>query len=43
MNQNFIYPLDGYEPVIATWLWAMQDTRQRTLESLVGLDEQIVN
>jgi len=43
MNQNIIRQLDGYEPVIATWLWALQDTRQRTLDSLEGLDDQIVN
>jgi uncharacterized damage-inducible protein DinB len=43
MSQNFIHPLDDYEPVIATWLWALQDTRQRTLESLEGLDDQIFN
>jgi len=43
MNQNFINPLDGYEPVIATWLWALQDTRQRSLESFKGLNDQAVN
>jgi len=43
MNQNFIHPQDGYEPDIATWLWALQDTRQRSLESFEGLDDQTVN
>jgi len=43
MNQNFIHPLDGYEPVIAIWLWALQDTRQRSLDSFEGLDDPTVN
>ena len=43
MNQNFVLPFDGYDPVIATWLWALQDTRQRSLTSFEGLDDQTVN
>jgi len=43
MVQNIIQPLDAYEQGIGTWLWALQDTRKRTLESLEGLDDQTVN
>lgn len=43
MEQNIINPLSGFEPVIGTWLWALQDSRQRTLDLLNGLDDQTVN
>jgi len=43
MNQNLINPLDGYEPAIATWLWALQDARQRSLDSFKGLNDQTLN
>ena len=32
-----IVPLAGYEPEEGRWLWAMQDTREQTLNSLEGL------
>jgi uncharacterized damage-inducible protein DinB len=32
-----VLPLPGYEPEIGRWLWAFQDTRQQTLDSLDGL------
>lgn len=32
-----VLPLPGYEPEIGRWLWAMQDTRERTLRGLEGL------
>lgn len=43
MKQNSLHPLEGYEPAIGTWLWALQDTRRRTLDSFKGLDDQTVN
>ncbi|MDQ3705763.1 MAG: DinB family protein [Chloroflexota bacterium] len=30
-------PLHGYDPEVGRWLWALQDTRDRTLKSLEGL------
>jgi len=36
-------PLDGFDPEVGAWLWAFQDTRQRTLEALAGLDDETVN
>jgi uncharacterized damage-inducible protein DinB len=32
-----VMALPGYEPEIGRWLWALQDTRDRTLQSLDGL------
>jgi len=43
MEVNFVIPLDGYPPGIGKWLWALQDTRQRTLDSLQELDNAIIN
>ena len=43
MEQNIITPLDQYEPQIGAWMWALQDARQRTLNSLKGLDDQTIN
>lgn len=43
MKQNIVIPLDGYQPVIGVWLSALQDTRQRTLNSLEGVTNQVLN
>ena len=43
INQNFIFPLDGYDPNIGSWLWALQDTRRRTWNALKGLDDKTTN
>lgn len=43
MKQNIITPLDRCEPVVGIWLSALQDTRQRTLNSLEGLNDQLIN
>jgi uncharacterized damage-inducible protein DinB len=32
-----VVPLPGYEPEIGRWLWALEDTRKHTLDSLDGL------
>lgn len=42
-DQNVIHPLDGYDPYIGAWLWSMQDTRRRTLNTLNGIDDEITN
>lgn len=38
-----LQPLSDYEPTIGAWLWAFQDTRRRTLDSLEGIDDDTVN
>ena len=38
-----LQPLSDYEPTIGAWLWAFQDTRRRTLDSLAGIDDKTVN
>lgn len=43
MNQYLLFPLDGYNPYIGAWLWALQDTRRRTLNALEGLDDETIN
>jgi uncharacterized damage-inducible protein DinB len=35
--------LPGYDPEIGRWLWAMEDTRRRTRESLQGLDDRALD
>ena len=35
--------LSGYDPEIGRWLWAMEDTRRRTKETLHGLDDRALN
>jgi uncharacterized damage-inducible protein DinB len=42
-EQRVIHGPAGYEPVIARWVWAIEDTRQRTKASLVGLTDAVVN
>lgn len=36
-NQRFIIAPTGYEPTVAFWVWALEDTRQRTKRCLDGL------
>lgn len=36
-------PVPGFEPEIGCWLWALEDTRQRTLTSVTGLAQQAVD
>jgi uncharacterized damage-inducible protein DinB len=35
--------LTGYEPEIGHWLWAMEDVRHRTVDSVAGLDPSTVD
>lgn len=43
IKQNYITPLEGYDPYIGKLLWMMQDTRRRTLSTLEGLSDKIIN
>jgi uncharacterized damage-inducible protein DinB len=35
--------LSGYVPEIGRWLWALEDTRQRTLQSLEGMEPAAID
>lgn len=44
MRQLQTTPLDGYDPEIGRWLWALQDVRRRyTLRLVKDLDERLVD
>jgi DinB family protein len=44
MRQLQITPLDGYEPEIGRWLWALQDVRRRyTMRLVQDLDPRLVD
>jgi hypothetical protein len=36
-------PLPGYEPEIASWLWALEEARRRTLRFADGLDQRTLD
>jgi uncharacterized damage-inducible protein DinB len=42
-DRRFVAAPAGYEPSLARWLWALEDTRQRTKHSLEGLTDEIVD
>ena len=35
--------LPGYEPEIGRWLWALEEVRHRTLDSVEGLDQETLD
>jgi hypothetical protein len=41
MRIQEIKPLPGYEPLVGTWLWALENSRQRTLRTLEGLEPSL--
>jgi len=44
VEQHHIAPLEGYDPEIGRWLWALQDVRHRyTLRLVKDLDERLVD
>lgn len=43
MRQLQIVPLEGYDPEIGRWLWALQEVRHRTLRLVKDLDERLVD
>ena len=38
-EQRVIVPVDASHPELGRWLWALEDTRARTKETLAGLDQ----
>lgn len=42
-QQLHIEPLDGYTPEVGRWLWALEDTRQRTRRSLEGISPALID
>lgn len=38
-EQRVIIPVDASHPELGRWLWALEDTRARTKETLAGLDQ----
>ena len=36
-------PLEGYEPEIASWMWALEEARRRTLRYAAGLDQRTLD
>ncbi|MCB0018546.1 MAG: DinB family protein [Anaerolineales bacterium] len=42
-RQNIVLPGLSDVPEIGRWLWALQDTRERTFEELEGLSDEVLN
>lgn len=42
-DRRFVDAPAGYEPSLARWLWALEDTRQRTKRGLEGLTDEMVD
>lgn len=40
LDQRVIQPLQASHPELGRWLWAMEDTRRRTLESVAGVTQE---
>lgn len=38
MRIQIVDPLPGYAPMVGSWLWAFENSRQRTLRAYEGLD-----
>lgn len=38
-----VEPMPGYEPDVGRWLWALQDVRRRTLETVEGIDQRLLD
>jgi len=43
MRIQEIKPLPGYEPMVGTWLWAFENSCQRTLRILEGLEPNLLD
>ncbi|MEE9188228.1 MAG: DinB family protein, partial [Anaerolineales bacterium] len=43
MRIQEIKPLPGYEPLGGTWLWAFENSRQRTLRTLEGFELNLLD
>ncbi|HYI24669.1 MAG TPA: DinB family protein [Thermomicrobiales bacterium] len=40
LTDRIIVPIDASHPELGRWLWALEDTRARTKEALVGLGQE---
>lgn len=43
VEQRIVIPPVGYEPVVARWVWALEDTRKRTKSLLFGLSQNALD
>lgn len=43
MKQRTIDPLPASHPELGRWLWALEDTRRRTLEALDGIAQEEID
>lgn len=41
-DQLLITPVTDYDPVVARWLWLLNDNRRRTLETVAGISERVL-
>lgn len=42
-EQRLIRPPTDYAPEVAQWVWALEDTRRRTKQTLAGLTDAVVD
>ena len=42
-EQRLIIAPSGYEPAIARWVWALEDTRRRTKQSLASIKAEAID
>ena len=40
MRFQVVEPIEGYSPQVGVWLWAFENSRQRTLRALDGIDPE---
>lgn len=43
MRNQILEPLPNYDPLVGVWLSAYQDTRRRTLRTLEGLEQHLID
>lgn len=42
-EKRIVMPPSGYEPIVARWVWALEDSRKRTKSLLAGLSQDAVD
>lgn len=43
MAHRIVTPVEAAEPEIARWLWALEDTRRRTLDLIAGTSQAVID
>jgi uncharacterized damage-inducible protein DinB len=43
VEKHIVMPPSGYEPVVARWMWVLEDSRKRTKSLLVGLSQNALD